>query len=224
MSNPTSTTKHARAKSPLGKNMSIADSLAKLDAVCNAGTTCAEVQSNPVSAGALTALIAVVGTGKKSLAKKLDLVAQLQAAIKDLHVDFGKVRVAARTYVTSVDGVALGDSQIINKAGLTSHVVTISTGGQLEKVSVLHSKQGKHPSEAILTWPKAAGATSYAIEINLSPTSPTPTWIPLTSGTGRRRVVKASAPGGQLVARVASQGAGGTQADWSDPLLVQTAF
>ena len=224
MSNPSTTNKHARAKSPLGKNMSVADSLTKLDAVCNAGTTCTEVQANPVSAGALTALIATVGTAKKSLAKRLDLIAQLQAANKDLQVDFGKVRVAARTYTTSVDGVALGDSQIINKAGLTAHTVTISTGSPLEKVGVLRSKQGKHLSEAILTWPKAAGATSYAIEVNLNPNSPTPTWIGLTPGTGRRRVVKASAPGGQLVARVASLGTDGSQADWSDPLLVQTAF
>jgi hypothetical protein len=41
---------------------------------------------------------------------------------------------------------------------------------------------------------------------------------------GRRRVVKASAAGGQLLARVAALGAGGVQSDWCTPLLVQTAF
>ena len=49
-------------------------------------------------------------------------------------------------------------------------------------------------------------------------------WTALTSGTGRRRIVKAQAPGAQLLARVASLGSGGAQADWSDPILVTTAF
>jgi hypothetical protein len=224
MSNTSNTTKHAQVKSPLGKKkMSVSESLTALDAVGNAGSACAEVQASPVAAGALTALIAAVGAAKKSLARKLDLLAQLKAAMKDLSVDFGKVRVATRTYQSAVEGVALGSAQIINKAGLEARTVTVSQG-VLERVSVLHSKPGKHPTEAILTWPKAAGATSYAIEVNLAPNSATPTWVALTPGTGRRRVVKASAPGGQLLARVAALGTGGAQSDWCTPLLVQTAF
>jgi hypothetical protein len=223
MSNSSSTTKHARAKSAVGNKRKIADSLSKLDAVCNAGAVSAEVQASPLSAGALTALIATVGSAKKSLARRLDLLAQLMAATKDLHVDFDKMRAAARTYVVSVDGIAMGDSQVINRAGLEAYTVTVSQG-HLEKVKVLHSKPGKHPAEAILTWPAAPGATSYAIEVNLAPNSATNTWIALTPGTSRRRVVKGSAPGASLLARVASLGTGGIQAEWSDPLLVQTAF
>jgi hypothetical protein len=79
--------------------------------------------------------------------------------------------------------------------------------------------KGKRSTEAILTWPAAPGATGYAIEVNFTPQAPNGTWVALTSGTGRRRIVKAPTPQAQFLARVASLGSGGTQADWSDPVM-----
>jgi hypothetical protein len=73
--------------------------------------------------------------------------------------------------------------------------------------------------EAIVSWPAAPGATGYAIEVNFTPQAPNAVWTALTSGTGRRRVVKAPAPQAQLLVRVASLGSGGTQAEWSDPAM-----
>jgi hypothetical protein len=91
-------------------------------------------------------------------------------------------------------------------------------------VAVVHSKPWKHPMEAQLTWPRAPGATGYAIEVNYTPQNPTGPWTALISGTGRRRIVKATAPGAQLLARVAALGSDGAQSDWSDPILVTTSF
>ena len=201
----------------------MAESLASLDAVCNAGSQCTEVQGSPVAAGALAALISAVSASRTSLARKLDAVTALEAAIKVMRDDFELVRSASRTYDAAVDGIALGDATIINKAGLPSRLAAI-TPTPLGKVGEVRSKPWKHPAEAQLTWPRAPGATGYAIEVNLTPQDPTGPWTAITSGTGRRRIVKAPAPGAQLLARVASLGSGGAQADWSDPILVTTAF
>jgi hypothetical protein len=220
MSNPTT---RAKVKSALEKGQTMAESLASLDAVCNAGSQCTEVQGSPVAAGALAALQSAVSTSKTSLGKKLDAAKALLAAIKVMVDDFEVVRSTSRTYESAVSGIAHGDATIINKAGLQSRLATISLV-PLGKVAVVHTKPWKHPMEAQLTWPKAPGATGYAIEVNYTPQNPTGPWTALISGTGRRRIVKATAPGAQLLARVAALGSGGAQSDWSDPILVTTSF
>ena len=89
----------------------------------------------------------------------------------------------------------------------------------LEKVSVVHTKPGKHLGEAILSWLPAPGATSYAIEINVKPDDPTAPWQALNSGSGRRRILKSPTPGGQILARVAALDSEGNASDWSDAIL-----
>jgi hypothetical protein len=89
----------------------------------------------------------------------------------------------------------------------------------LGAVTAVRCKPGKRPAEAILSWPAGPGATAYAIEVSFTPDSPTGPWTALRSGAGRRRVVRAPAPGAQLLARVASLGSDGTQSEWSDVIL-----
>jgi hypothetical protein len=107
---------------------------------------------------------------------------------------------------------------VINKAGLLSRDQK-TPAAALGKVTVVHTKPGKHPTEAILSWPAGPGATGYAIEVNFTPQNPTGTWVGLTSGSSRRRVVKGPTPGCQFLARVASLGSDGTQGDWYDAVL-----
>jgi hypothetical protein len=220
MSNPTS---KARVTSTLAKKQKVPEALTTLDAVCNAGAQCTEVQGSPVAAHALTVLQDAVTTAHTTLLKKEQAALTLAALAKAMGIDFTAVKVAVRTYEVAVGAIAQGNAGVIGKAGLHSRVHTISQTA-LGKVSVVHVKPGKHSAESILTWPRGPGATGYAIEVNFTPQSPTGPWTALTSGTGRRRIVKAPAPGAQFLARVASLGTGGAQSDWSDPVLAVAAF
>jgi len=201
-----------------------AQCLSDLITVCDTGAQCAEVQASPVASQALAVLKGAVTTAQGSLSKKQSADQAQRAAAKTLRIDFLSLDGAVRTYEVSVGAIAQGDAAIINKAGLLSRELHAPVPSPLGKVSVVHTKPGKHSAEAILTWPKGPGATGYAIELNYTPQNPAGTWTALTSGTGRRRVVKAPAPGAQMLARVASLGAGGTQSEWSDSVLVTTAF
>jgi hypothetical protein len=219
MSNPT----HVTVRRTVPRNKSVAEGLAILDSTCGAGAQCAEVQASPVGTQTLAALKSAVATSKKSLASKLDLATALMAAIKAMYGDYALVLVAARTYESAVAGIAQGDATVINKAGCVARVVAPPQTA-LGKVSVVHGKPWKHSSEGLLTWPRGPGATGYAIQVNFTPQNPAGPWDNLISGTGRRRIVKAPTPGAQFLARVASLGSDGTQSEWSDPVLVTTAF
>jgi hypothetical protein len=219
MSNPT----RATVKSTVPKGTKTAEGLSILTAVCEAGTQCPEVQGSPVAAAALADLQSAVGVAGGSLAKKLNLATALLAAIKALGADYRLALVASRTYQTAVAGVANGDAIIISKAGLKTQLTTHAPAA-LEKVSVVNTKAGKHSMEAILSWPRAPGATGYAIEVNVTSMDPAGPWTALTSGAGRRRIVKGPTPGGQILARVASLGTDGAQSEWSDTVLCTTAF
>jgi hypothetical protein len=65
-----------------------------------------------------------------------------------------------------------------------------------------------------------AGATGYAIELNFTPQNPGGPWFAVTPGSRRKRAVKGPGPGAQFLARIASLGGNGEQAEWSDPILV----
>ena len=84
---------------------------------------------------------------------------------------------------------------------------------------MLLGKPGKHPMEAIVSWPKAPGATGYAIEVNFTPQSAAATWTALNSGSGRRRVITGSAAGAHFMVRVAALASDGMQSAWSAPIL-----
>ena len=167
--------------------------LQALATVCDTGAQCAEVQGSQLATQALTGLKSGVIKAQDSLSKKQAADLAQKAAAKTLRIDY-----QTRDPHSTVPS-------------------------PLGKVSVVRTKPWKHSAEALLTWPKADGATGYAIEVNYTPSNPTGPWTALISGTGRRRVVKAPAPGAQLLARVAALGSGGTQSDWSDQVLVTTA-
>jgi hypothetical protein len=223
MSKPSSNPNHATVRSTPIRGKTVAESLSTLDNVCSAGAQSADVQGSPIAKQALAALQTAVTTAHTGLTTRQQLATALIAAIKALHIDIGVVRTALVTYESVVNGVANGSAAVINKAGLLTRTPKPAVKTALGKVSVVHTKVGKHPAEGIISWPPGPGATNgYGIEVNYTPQTPAGPWVALTSGTGRRRVVKAPTPGAQILARVASLGAGGTQSDWSDPVLVTT--
>jgi len=201
-----------RGKTPLA-------GLTALDLVCTAGAQCPEVQSSPVALHALNDLQAAVTTAHKTLNNKEALAQALVTALKALDVDLGAVRVALATYQAAVNGIAGGSAAVIAKAGLAARDQRPSPAA-LERVTKVTGQEGKGPKEAIISWPVAAGASAYAIEVNETPESPAGPWTALISGRKRRRVVMASAPGAQILVRVASLGSGEEQSEWSDPILV----
>jgi hypothetical protein len=220
MSNPT----HASVRHTPLRGKPMAECLSALGTMCDAGTQCAEVQASQVALQALGGLKSAVTTASTSLSAKQSLAQALLAAMKALGIDFIAVSEALRVYEAAVGAIAHGDASIINKAGCQSRVQGTPAASPLGKVSVVHGKPWKHSAESLLTWPRGPGATGYAIQVNFTPQNPAGTWDNLIPGTGRRRIVKAPAPGAQFLARVASLGSGGTQSEWSDPVLVTTAF
>ncbi len=201
----------------------IPQSLSIIDTICTTGAQSPDVQASPVALQALTALEKAVTTSHTSTTARLNLAAALITAIKTMKGDYAVVKAMLATYESAVNTIANGSATVINKAGLLTRAVK-PPAATLTAVTVVHSKPGKSVGAAILTWPAADGATSYAIEVNFTPQSPTGTWTALNSGSSRRRVVKAPTPtaGFQMLARVASQGSDGTQADWSPAILVTT--
>ncbi len=195
---------HATVRHSLLQGKTVAAGLSALDNTCTAGAASTDVQGSPVSAQALTTLQKAVTTAHTSLTNRQSLAQALLAAIKALKLDFTSVKVALRTYEAAVGALANGNASVINKAGLLSRDVK-TTPAALGKVSVVHSKPGQRPTEAIVTWPRGPGATGYAIEVNFTPQTPTGPWTTLPSGTGRRRVIKGATPGAQFLVRVASR-------------------
>jgi hypothetical protein len=216
MSNPKPV--QATVRHGLLQKKTVPECLSTLDNTCAAGAQSPEVQGSAVAKQALAVLQTAVQTAHGSLSTKLSLAQALMAAAKALRVDFEAVKVALVTYEASVGAIAKGDATIINKAGLLSRTQK-APAAALGAVTTLHTKPGKVAGEAIISWPAGPGATGYAIEVNFTPANPAGPFTALTPGTGRRRVVKAPAPGAQFLARVASLGSGGTQAPWSDPIL-----
>jgi hypothetical protein len=195
-----------------------AECLSAITNVCTAGAASPDVQADPLALQAVTVLQKAVTACNGSLGNRLSLAQALMNAIKVLAVDFGQVTTALTTYETAVNAMANGSASIITKAGcLASGPKPGPTA--LGPVTVVHSKPGKTPAESILSWPPGPGATGYALQVNFTPQSPTGPWTTLTSGTGRRRSVKAPTPGAQFLAQVASLGTDGTQSAWSDAIL-----
>jgi hypothetical protein len=211
----------ATVRRALLQRKKVPDALASVANVCSTGNGCTEVKNDPIASAALAQLIQVSATAQDRLAKYLAAVQAVRATSKDLRTGFATVRTTLTTYEAAVNAIAHGDAGIINRAGLLARDDHTSAAA-LGKVSVLHSKLGKHDAEAIISWPAAPGATSYAIEVNVTPQNPSGTWTALQSGSSRRRVVKAPTPGAELLVRVAAIGSDGTQSEWSDTLLATT--
>ena len=127
---------------------------------------------------------------------------------------------AVRAYEASVNVVAGGDAAVIHEAGLGARTDTPALPA-LGRVTALRSRPGKHAGEAVLSWPAAAGATHYAIELGFDPAARKGSFTALPAGTSRRRVVKGPHRS-LMLARVRAIANDGTRADWSDTILVTT--
>lgn len=209
---------HATVRHALLQGKTVPAGLSSLDNVCSAGAQSPEVQASPIAVQALGELQKAVTTAHASWTARQSLAQGLLAAIKALSLDYMAVKVALRTYEAAIGGLASGDANVINKAGLLSRDQK-TLPATLGKVVGMRSKPGKRSTEAIITWPQGPGATGYALEANYAPQTPAGPWTPLTSASGRRRVVQSPTPGAQFLVRVASLGSGGTQSDWSDAIL-----
>ncbi len=197
----------------------LAQGTATLDKVLSAAAQCQAVQNDPLAKQAVANLQTKVTTLHGSLSSR-ELVAQaLLTAIKVLRLDFDAAKDALVSYEKAVDTVADGDGSIINQAGLLARSTT-TTPAALETVAGVTGKRGKQPAQAIVKWPAAAGATSYAVEVNFTPATPAGPWTPVSTSTNRSRVVTAPSAGAQLLARVAALASDGTQGPWSDAILV----
>jgi hypothetical protein len=192
--------------------------LSTLGEICKAGAQSKEVQSSKVASSALADLNAVVGTANGSLAvvkaKELELLTALRALQKDAKA----VGRALSTYEAAVLDFSDGDPAAAAGAGVKTGPRAPSS--DLARPVDVRARPSTNPMEAVLAWPAAPGATSYAVQLNFAPESPTPSWNDGGSATGRRRVLKGPAPGAQMLARVASIAADGRRSEWSDPVLV----
>jgi hypothetical protein len=217
MSNPTNP-KPATVRRSLLRAKTVAAGLSALDNTCASGAQCPAVQASAVAQGSLVILQKAVTTAHGSLTAKNAASQALQTSQKQLRLDYKAVRVALGTYETAVQSIAGGSAAVINQAGLAVRDQSVPAAA-LTAVSVVHTKPGKRATEAILSWPAAPGAKGYALEVNFTPQVAGSPWVSLTSGTGRRRIVKAPTPGAQFLVRVASLGSDGTQADWSAAVM-----
>jgi hypothetical protein len=217
----TTTTTHptqAAVRRGLIKGKKAADALSTLTNTCTTGSGCTQVQNDPVASKALGVLQAAVTTSLGSQSTRNKAATAFTLAKRTASADFRSVQTALYTYETSVGAVAQGNATIITAAGCLSRDES-SPALPLETVTGLHTKPGKLPMQAIVGWPEAPGASSYALEVNWTPQSATATWTAIGSGTGRRWVVTAPAVGAQFLVRVAAQGSHGEQSAWSNPVL-----
>jgi hypothetical protein len=201
------------------RNKKPPDVLTLVAAVCEAGAQCQEVQSTPSTAAALAVLQAELTSAQGSLQNKTRLAQALLTAIKTLQLDLLDVKRALTSYEASVNALAKGDGVLIAKAGLQTRV-TDAPHAALGTVNNVSFKLGKHPREAILSWPETPGATDYAVELNFTPEDATGPWTALTPTARHRRVVEGPTPGCQFLARVAAVAGDGTMSAWSPTILV----
>ena len=216
--NPTnpshSTVKHV----PLNQHK-VAAGVAAVNNVITAGNQSAAVQGSPVAKAALGVLQLAAGNTQTALTTKLTVVQEHQTATKALTISFSNLGDSLRSYEAAVNVLAGGDGSVINGAGLLTRAAK-PPAAALGTVPVLYTKLGKLPGEAIVSWPEVDRATSFAIEVNPTPATPAGPWTALNSGSSRRRVITAPAPGAQLLARVAAVQSDGTQSPWCTPILV----
>jgi hypothetical protein len=213
-----SNSNHATVRSTLQPGAKLPEWLSTLDATITTAAQSTEVQGDPTAGPAFNGLKKALSQTQDSFDNRQKLALALVAAIKALHIDVGALRVATRTYEAAIDALASGNAQLIAKAGLQSRAVS-GPLAPLGKVTVVRSKPGKHLGDAIITWPAAPGATSYALEANFTTKDPSGPFTPLASGTSRRRTVKGPTPASQFLVRIAAVDAHGTQSEWSDAIL-----
>ena len=215
----TTPTTHTVVRHGLIQGKKPAEALQTLATTCTTGAGCPQVQADLTSKQALAGLQTAVTTSQASQDTKVKLFQQYMAASKTAAQDFQKVGCALTTYESAVSGIAGGSVAIITAAGCLGREEGRSSPLELEPVSNVKNRLGKLACQTIVEWPAAPGATSYAIEVNLTPQNPTAPYTALNSGTSRRRVLTAPAPGAQMLVRVASLDSQGNQSAWSAAIL-----
>jgi autotransporter adhesin len=198
---------------------SVAEGLARVDAICAAGAQCPEVLGSPVAAAALAELQAAVAAAHVAFAAVVAAILASRAATKALAGAFGRADTSLRVYEQAVRGIAGGDAAIIAGAGLLARN-TRTPSAALGNVTAVEGKQGRREVEVILSWPAVEGATGYVIELSFTPGSLDGPWTAIPIGSRLRRVITAPAPGAQVLARVVAVDRHGNQSDWSSPILV----
>ncbi len=205
------------------KGKATAEVLSIISGICTTAAQSPEVQASPAALQTLTNLQKATAGAQTGFASRQSLAAALMAAIKALALDSVVLKVSLDAYEASVNALAGGNAAIITRAGLLARDEK-TPATPLGVVTGVYTKPGKLVGEGILGWPAAPGATGYAIEVNYTPQSATPTWVELNSGTSRKRVLTAPTPvpASQFLARVAALGSDGTQSAWSGPIMVIT--
>src|SRR5580692_3864004 len=153
---PSDNPEHCKVRPIVVTPRKAADGIVKLQNVCRSGANCAAVQSAPVAKEALAELSTRVGKAQGALTARLGLATSLAEAIKTLGKDFGAAMSKLRTYEAAVNAFAAGDGSLIGKAGLATREPRASKPA-LGVVTTVEWTAGKHPGEAILTWPAVSG-------------------------------------------------------------------
>jgi hypothetical protein len=216
MSTPLSTVK----RTPLNVHKAAAG-VTTLNATILAGNNSPAVQGDPLTKQALATLATVVGALGTNVNGKANALATLGTSRKALTTQFTAVEVATRAYEQAVNLLSGGDPAIITAAGLLVRDTKTPTAA-LGAIKDFRSTLGKAAKEAVLHWPAVKGATSYAIQVNWTPATPTGPWTAIPSGSSRRRLIVAPTQGLQFLAQVAAISSDGTQSAWCDAILVTT--
>ena len=114
-----------------------------------------------------------------------------------------------------VQSVSAGEEHVIDSSGFDikrKRAVSAPT----ENPIGVRGKATNHAGEVLLRWTPAAGAKSYAVEVNIDGTS----WKPCGITTRSRLIVSGLPEGSKPLFRIAAIGALG-QSGWSDPGAVR---
>jgi hypothetical protein len=213
--------KPAAVRRDLLKKKKAPEVVAALQDVCRTAAQSAEVKGSIAAAGALDELMVAADTAAADLKTEENKAQEYRAAKKVRRRSLTRARGKLVAYEALIDSLADGDATVIARAGLPSRDRK-APNPALAQVTAVRAWPGPNPCDGVISWPRAAGATSYAIEVNLAPDNPASTFTEVASGTGRRRVLKGPSPGAKILARVAAVASDGTRSAWSDPVLVTT--
>jgi hypothetical protein len=194
----------------------VADRVNLIEGMCSTAASCKEVAASPTAAAALADLKARVGTAKTSLALLATARNAARAQSKSARKDLAALDKAAGTYMNAVDDVADGDPAVITRAGCVAREgqARVSSAARPEKIA---AEPGPEARQAVVSWPRAAGAGAYKLRVNFTPADPS-RWELLPEGTSRQRTIVAPVPGAQFLVEIAAIGAENVS-DWSDPVM-----
>lgn len=195
----------------------VADRIVLIEGMCTTASSSKEVAASPTATAALVDLKAKAGTAKTSLGLLQTARNTWRAQSKSTRKELAALDKAAGTYMNAVDDLADGDATVITRAGCVAREgqARVSSAARPEKIV---GEPGHEQREAVVSWPRAAGAGAYKLRVNFTPADPA-RWEVLSEGTSRRRTIVAPASGAQFLVQVASIGSENAS-EWSDPVMV----